>query len=187
MERSFSFLLEPHWMNPNVLRLCRILILQIQKVISPIAISQSTTVWRSASSIAKAKEQVISQTLSIVHGRKDLSPKAFLGFNLKPTLHTMTVYNEITNVQEMRLTTVNRELLGEIYLKNHNFLCIAVQIVQETFEDVTRDESSNVKADPKTTVQNADIMVTSLNKRLVKKEIPTAFNKTWSIFNFLNA
>ena len=130
---------------------------------------------------------MISQSLSTVLGRKDLCPKDFLGFNLKPSLHTMTVYNEITNEQEMGLTSVNRELLGAVYLKNYNFLCIAVQIVQETLEDVTRDKSSNVKVDPRTTVQNGDVMATSLNRRLVKQEIPAAFSKRQSIFDTVNA
>lgn len=67
----------------------------------------------------------------------------------------MTVYNEIPNMEEMWLTIQPiRDLLGTIYFKNHNILCMVVQIVQETLEDVPRDESTNVKADSMITVQN---------------------------------
>lgn len=69
--------------------------------------------------------------------RRFLSPEAFLGFNLKAGLHMVTVYNETTNVEEMGLTVqLIRELLGAMYLKTHNILCMVVQNVQETLGDV---------------------------------------------------
>lgn len=41
---------------------------------------------------------------------------------------------------------------------------MAVQTVQETLEDVPKDKCTNVKADSRTTAQNAVIMATSLIK-----------------------
>lgn len=80
----------------------------------------------------------------------------------------MTIYNEITNMEEMGLTIESiRGLLGAIYLKKetkHNIVCMAVQTAQETLQDVTKDKSTHVKADSRTTIQDADIMATSLNR-----------------------
>ena len=81
----------------------------------------------------------------------------------------MTVYNEITNVEKMGLTI--QSLLGAIYLKNHNILCMVVQTVRETLGDVQKDRSTKVKAHCRTTVPHADITAASLNRRLVGQEI----------------
>ena len=137
-------------MNSNTFTVCRILTSQIHKVNSPTVIFQSLKVWRSSSSIAKAKEQVFSQSLStVLVGKEDPSAEAFLGLKVKPTLHTMTIYNENTNMGEMGLTIQSiRGLREAIYLKKkktkHNILCMAVQTAQKTLQDVTKDKSTNV-------------------------------------------
>lgn len=92
----------------------------------------------------------------------------------------MTVYNEVTNLEEMGLTI--QSLLGAIYLQNHNILCMVVQTVRETLRDVPKDRSTNVKAHCRTTVPHADITATCMNRRLVGQEIPAAFSKRWSVF-----
>ena len=79
----------------------------------------------------------------------------------------MTVYNEIINMREMGLIIQSiRGLLKQSTKKKqqHNILYITVHTAQETLEDVPKDKSTNVKANSRTTIQDEDIMDTSLTK-----------------------
>ena len=82
----------------------------------------------------------------------------------------MTVYNEINNMRDMGLIIQStRELLEQSIKKKkkHNILYISVHTAQKTLEDVPKNKSTNVKANSRTTIQDENIMNTSLN-RLVK-------------------
>lgn len=80
----------------------------------------------------------------------------------------MTVYNEIINMREMDLIIQSiRGLLKQSIKKKqqqHNILYITVHTAQETLEDIPKDKSTNVKANSRTTIQDEDIMDTSLTK-----------------------